>query len=283
MRLSDGLKELDSIYAPMPARIAAVRKITEMENLYTIELPHKYRIRHRPGQFVQLSILGVGEAPISISSSPSRSDSAFELCVRRAGDLTSALHRMKRGDLVGIRGPFGRGFPVDNFQGKDILFVAGGLGLAPLRSLINQILDLRGNYGRVIILYGARSPKAMLFQGELIEWAARADVELHLTVDNPDGEWANSVGVITTLFKEVDIFPRNTAAVVVGPPIMYKFVIQELLNIDIPKGNIWLSFERRMKCGVGKCGHCQMNHLYTCQAGPTYSYAEIEGLPEALG
>ena len=283
MRLSDGLKELDSIYAPMPARIAAVQKITEMENLYTIELPHKYRIRHRPGQFVQLSILGVGEAPISISSSPSRSDSAFELCVRRAGDLTSALHRMDRGDMVGIRGPFGRGFPVDHFQGKDVLFVAGGLGLAPLRSLINEILDLRGNYGRVIILYGARSPKDMLFQGELIEWAARSDVELHLTVDNPDGEWANSVGVITILFKEVEIFPRKTAAVVVGPPIMYKFVIQELLNIHIPKGNIWLSFERRMKCGVGKCGHCQMNHLYTCQAGPTYSYAEIEGLPEALG
>jgi len=283
MRLSDGLKELGSLYMPMPARIAAVEKITEMENLYTIELPHEYRIRHRPGQFVQLSILGVGEAPISISSSPSRSNSAFELCVRRAGDLTNALHRMERGDLVGIRGPYGRGFPVDHFQGKDILFVAGGLGLAPLRSLINEILDLRGNYGRVIILYGARSPKDMLFQGELIEWAARSDVELHLTVDNPDGEWANSVGVITTLFKEVEIFPRNTAAVVVGPPVMYKFVIQELLKIDIPKGNIWMSFERRMKCGVGKCGHCQMNHLYTCLAGPTYSYTEIEGLPEALG
>ena len=118
---------------------------------------------------------------------------------------------------------------------------------------------------------------------ELIEWAARSDVELHLTVDDPDNQWANSVGVITTLFKEVEIFPRNTAAVVVGPPIMYKFVIQELLKIKIPKGNIWLSFERRMKCGVGKCGHCQMNHLYTCQAGPTYSYAEVEGLPEALG
>ncbi len=283
MRLIDGLKQADSIYMPIPARIAAIQPLTEMEQLFTIELPHEYRIRHRPGQFVQLSILGVGEAPISISSSPSRSSSAFELCVRKAGDLTKALHRMKRGDLVGIRGPFGRGFPVDHFQGKDILFIAGGLGMAPLRSLINEILDLRGNYGRVIILYGAREPQNLLFQSELIEWAARSDVELHLTVDHPDTKWANSVGVITTLFDEVEIFPRNTAAVVVGPPIMYKFVIEELLEIPIPKGNIWLSFERRMKCGVGKCGHCQMNHLYTCQAGPTYSYAEIEGLPEALG
>ncbi|MCA9927448.1 MAG: FAD/NAD(P)-binding protein [Anaerolineales bacterium] len=283
MRLLEGLKQSDSIYMPISARISAVQQLTEMETLFTIAMPHEYRLRHKPGQFVQLSILGVGEAPISISSSPSRSNSAFELCVRKAGDLTNALHRKKPGDLVGIRGPFGRGFPLDHFQGKDILFVAGGLGMAPLRSLINEILDLRGNYGRVIILYGARSPKDLLFQTELIEWAARSDVELHLTVDNPDSQWENSVGVITTLFKEVEIFRRNTAAVVVGPPIMYKFVIQELLNIRIPKGNIWLSFERRMKCGVGKCGHCQMNHLYTCQAGPTYSYAEIEGLPEALG
>ena len=283
MRLLEGLKQSESIYMPITARISDVEQLTEREKLFTIELPHEYRLRHQPGQFVQLSLLGIGEAPISISSSPSRSNSAFELCVRRTGDLTNALHRMKPGDIVGVRGPFGRGFPIDHFQGKDILFIAGGLGMAPLRSLINEILDLRGNYGRVIILYGARSPEDLLFQSELIQWAARKDVELHLTVDHPDTQWGNSVGVITTLFQEVQIFRRNTAAVVVGPPIMYQFVIQELLNIRIPKGNIWLSFERRMKCGVGKCGHCQLNHLYTCQAGPTYSYAQIEGLPEALG
>ncbi len=282
-RLIEEIKQSDSIYKPVPARISAIRPLTDMEKLFTIDLPHEFRLRHQPGQFVQLSIFGAGEAPISISSSPSRTTSAFELCVRKAGDITNVLHRMKPGDIVGIRGPFGRGFPVDHFQGKDILFIAGGLGMAPLRSLINEILDLRGNYGRVIILYGARRPKDLLFQDELIEWAARSDIELHLTVDHPDNQWANSVGVITTLFNEVEIFPRNTASVVVGPPIMYKFVIQELLKINIPKGNIWLSFERRMKCGVGKCGHCQLNHLYTCQAGPAYSYAQIEGLPEALG
>jgi NAD(P)H-flavin reductase len=192
------------------------------------------------------------------------------------------MHRLKTGDIVGIRGPFGRGFPVEQFRGKDMLFVAGGLGIVPLRSLIDEVLDERGNYSRVIILYGTRRPKDLLFQEELAKWAAHKDVEVHLTVDCPDGEWQHCVGVITNLFDEVEIFPRNTAAVVVGPPIMYRFVLAELKKLNLPKGNIWLSFERRMKCGVGKCGHCQLNHLYTCQAGPAFSYAEIEGLEEAL-
>lgn len=281
-RLIEEMCLSDSIYMPIPARITEIRQMTELESLFTIALPHDMMLRHGPGQFVQVSLMGVGEAPISISSSPSRSSSLFELCVRKVGDLTGAMHRMKAGDLIGIRGPFGRGFPVQQFRGKDILFVAGGLGMAPLRSLINEVLDERGNYGRVIILYGARSPDDLLFREELAEWAQRKDVELHLTVDCPDSRWEHCVGVITTLFSEVEVFPRNTAAVVVGPPVMYKFVIRELLAINIPKGNIWLSFERRMKCGVGKCGHCQLNHIYTCQSGPSFSYSEIEGLAEAL-
>lgn len=281
-RLIEEVKHSDSIYKPIPARIASVLPLTKHETLFTIELPHDLSLRHVPGQFVQVSIFGIGEAPISISSSPSRSNGIFELCVRRVGDLTNALHQLKPGDIIGIRGPFGRGFPVQHFRGKDILLIAGGLGMAPLRSLITEVLDERGNYGRVIVLYGSRHPQDLLFRNELVEWAARDDVELHLTVDYPDSQWRHTVGVITTLFTEVEIVPRNTAAVVVGPPIMYRFVLRELLNIPIPKGNIWLSFERRMKCGVGKCGHCQLHHIYTCQEGPSFSYAEIEGLEEAL-
>ncbi len=273
----------DSIYKPIPARIASMLPLTEHDMLFTIELPHDLSLRHGPGQFVQVSLFGIGEAPISISSSPSRSNGVFQLCVRRVGDLTNALHKKKPGDIIGVRGPFGRGFPVQHFRGKDILLIAGGLGLAPLRSLITEVLDERGNYGRVIILYGTRQPQDLLFRNELVEWAARDDVELHLTVDYPDSQWNHTVGVITTLFTKVEIVPRNTAAVIVGPPIMYHFVIGELLKIPIPKGNIWLSFERRMKCGVGKCGHCQLQHIYTCQEGPSFSYAEIEGLQEALG
>lgn len=281
-RLIEAVTQSGSIYKPIPARIASMIPLTDQETLFTIELPHDISLRHGPGQFVQVSLFGIGEAPISISSSPSRSNGIFELCVRRAGDLTNALHRMEPGDIIGIRGPFGRGFPIQQFRGKDILLLAGGLGMAPLRSLITEVLDERGNYGRVIILYGSRNPEDLLFRDELVEWAARDDVELHLTVDKPDTEWHHTVGVITNLFTEVEIVPRNTAAVIVGPPIMYRFVLGELLKVGIPKGNIWMSFERRMKCGVGKCGHCQLQHIYTCQAGPAFSYAEIEDLEEAL-
>ena len=271
-----------SIYMPTTARIAAVEQMTDYEKLFTVELPSGYSLDHRPGQFVEISLLGIGEAPISISSSPSRSNSAFEVCVRRVGDLTNALHALKPGSLIGVRGPFGRGFPVERFRGKDILFAPGGLGLAPLRSLIYEVLDDRGKYGRVTILYGARTPGDLLFKKDLAEWAERDDVELHLTVDRGDENWTGNVGVITTLFPKVKIHARNTVAVVVGPPVMYRFVLMELLGKGIADGNIWFSFERRMKCGVGKCGHCQMHHIYTCQSGPSFTYAEIKHLEEAL-
>jgi sulfhydrogenase subunit gamma (sulfur reductase) len=271
-----------SIYLPTMATIASIRATGNREKVLTIELPEGLSLAHQPGQFVEVSILGVGEAPISISSSPSRSNGSFELCVRKAGDLTGVLHTMKAGDTLGIRGPFGRGFPIERFRGKDMLFAPGGLGLAPLRSLINQVLDERGNFGRVIIAYGARDPSELLFKDELERWSKRSDVELCLTVDRGDETWKGPVGVITTLFPKIEVHARNTVAVTVGPPVMYRFVLMELLGKGIPEGNIWLSLERRMKCGVGKCGHCQINHLYTCQSGPSFSYAEVKHLAEAL-
>lgn len=271
-----------SLYLPIEARIAAVRPMTAMEKLFTIELPGGMSLGHRPGQFVAVSRLGVGEAPISISSSPSRSNAHFELCVRRAGDLTGVLHGLRPGDTLGVRGPFGTGFPYERFRGKDILFAPGGLGLAPLRSLINQVLDERGRFGRVILLYGARSPAELLFTDELAAWQARGDMEVHLTVDRGDESWKGNVGVITTLFPKIELHPRNTVAITVGPPVMYRFVLMELLGKGLAEGNIWLSLERRMKCGVGKCGHCQINDIYTCQSGPSFSYAEIKHLEEAL-
>lgn len=278
--LQAGLEE--SIYLPQPARIVDVRQMTALEKLFTLELQGGLSLGHAPGQFLEVSALGVGEAPISISSSPSRSNGTFELCVRRAGDVTGALHRMQASQVIGVRGPFGHGFPVERFQGKDILFASGGLGLAPARSLINQVLDERGKYGKVIILYGAKHPSELLFMDELAQWHGRDDVEVHLSVDRPAEGWTGNVGVITTLFPQVQVYARNTVAVVVGPPAMYRFVLMELLGKGILEGNIWLSLERRMKCGVGKCGHCQMNHIYTCQSGPVFSYAEIKGVQEAL-
>lgn len=274
--------EAPSIYQPIMLSILEITSMTEMEKVFTIELPFPISLEHKPGQFVQVSVLGVGEAPISISSSPSRSNNSFELCVRRVGALTNALHALGPGDVVGVRGPFGRGFPIERFRGKDILFAPGGLGLAPLRSVINEVLDDRSNYGRIIILYGARQPAEMLFQDELQEWEEREDVELHLTVDQADEKWKGNVGVITTLFPDIQVSPRNSVAITCGPPVMYRFVLMELLGMGITEGNIWLSLERRMKCGVGKCGHCQMDHIYVCQDGPAFSYAEIRHLEEAL-
>jgi len=270
------------LYLPTFVRILDIKPLTELEKVFTFELPNGRPLGHRPGQFVDVSVLGVGEAPISISSSPSRSSKSFELCVRRVGDVTSALHSLKPGDRVGIRGPFGRGFPFEKFRGKDLLFAPGGLGLAPLRSLINQVIDERAMFGRVVILYGARNPGELLFKDELKRWDEMEDVELYLTVDRGDDSWTGNTGVITTLFRNISVYPRNTVAATCGPPIMYRFVMMELFGKGISEGNIWLSLERRMKCGVGKCGHCQINNVYACQSGPVFSYKEIKGLEEAL-
>jgi len=272
----------ESIYAPEMARLTSVKEVGPLEKLFTIELPGKRSLGQDAGQFVMLAIPGVGEAPISVTSSPSRSNGHFELCVREVGDVTGALHRMQPGDLVGIRGPFGNGFPIDEMRGKDMLFAPGGLGLAPLRSLINQVLDEREDFGRVLILYGAKRPAELLMREQLDEWAARDDVEFHVTVDRGDETWDGHVGVITTLFPEITVDPHNTIAITCGPPIMYRFVLMEMQGKGIPESHIYLSLERRMKCGVGKCGHCQINGLYCCQRGPVFCYDQIKNVPEAL-
>ena len=275
--------EVDNqLFLPVPARIIRIKPLTALEKVFTLELPEGLSLGHRPGQFVEVSVMGVGEAPISVSSSPSRSNGMFEVCVRNVGDVTSALHRLQPGATLGVRGPYGRGFPTEKFRGKDVLFAPGGLGLAPLRSLINQVLDERALFGRVIILYGARTPSELLFKDELEEWGKRSDVELLLTVDRGDETWNGNVGVITTLFRHVSVYPRNTVAITCGPPVMYRFVLMELIGKGISEGNIYLSLERRMKCGVGKCGHCQINNVYACQSGPVFAYSEIKGLEEAL-
>lgn len=279
--LSDTLST-PSLYLPTRSEILFTQPISKLETVFTIGLPAGLSLNNKPGQFVQVSVLGMGEAPISISSSPSRSNGTFELCVRKVGDLTRALHNMQPGSFIGVRGPFGNGFPIERFRGKDILFAPGGLGLAPLRSLINQVLDERGNFGRVIILYGARLPSELLFRDELEAWKNRDDVELHVTVDRPEGDWSGNIGVITTLFSKIQVHASNTIAVTCGPPVMYRFVLMELLGLGIREGNIWLSLERRMKCGVGKCGHCQIDNIYACQEGPCFSYSQIKHKEEAL-
>jgi len=273
--------QINSIYLPQLAEVIRTEQLTKMEKLFEIRLLNGQDLGHQPGQFVEVSLLGIGEAPISISSSPTKKGS-FELAVRAVGNVTKALHKLEKGAIIGIRGPYGKGFPVEEMKGKDILFVAGGIGLVPLRSLINYVLDKRSDFGRVLILFGAKTPAEQLFLDELAGWRTRPDLEYWETVDRADGKWKGNVGVITTLFPKININPEKTVAVIVGPPVMYRFAILEAQVKGIPDEQIIVSLERRMKCGVGKCGHCQINHLYVCQDGPVFKFAQIKDIKEAI-
>lgn len=270
-----------SPYLPKWAEISRIEKLTESEKLFQLRLSNGKPLGHQPGQFVEVSVMGIGEAPISISSPPIN-DNSFELAVRKVGNLTNAMHRLGVGDKLGIRGPFGTNFPTEEAKGKDVLFVAGGIGLVPLRSFIKFVLEHRKDYGEVTILFGARNPSEQLFLTELEEWRGRKDIRYLETVDRADATWKGNVGVITTLFSKVHVEPSKTICVVVGPPVMYRFVIMEAKAKGIPDTQIFLSLERRMKCGLGKCGHCQINKIYVCQDGPVLRYSDIFDLEEAL-
>lgn len=271
-----------SIHLPRIAEIVRVEALSDREKVFEFKFADGKDLGHRPGQFVEISILGIGEAPISVTSSPTHKGS-FELAVRATGSVTNALHRLTKGAKVGIRGPFGNGFPLETLKGKDLLFVAGGIGLFPLRSLINYVLDTRKDFGEVTTLFGCRSPQERLFCDQLAAWNACKDMCFMETVDRaPDDSWKGNVGVITTLFPKINIDPAKTYAIVVGPPIMYRFVIAECLKKGLAEDHIIMSLERRMKCGVGKCGHCQINGLYCCQEGPVFTYAQVKSLKEAV-
>ncbi|MBI5000880.1 MAG: 4Fe-4S dicluster domain-containing protein [Euryarchaeota archaeon] len=270
------------LHMPQAATIKRVEKLSAKETMFEITLDSGKTLGHTPGQFVEVSIMGMGEAPISVSSAPN--GKSFEIVVRKVGDVTSKIHTMKAGDKVGIRGPFGRGFNVEGLKGRNILFIGGGIGIIPMRSFINYVLDHRKEYGEVTILYGCKEPCEMLFSKEVASWSKRDDIQHKRTVDKcPDGEcWDGDLGVITTLIPKVKFDPKTTVAVVVGPPIMYKFVNRELLKLGVPEENIVVSLERRMKCGVGKCGHCQINGVYVCKEGPVFNYRDLKNLPEAF-
>jgi len=264
-----------SPYKPMRARIIDAYMVTEKEKFFRIELEGKINLAHEPGQFVMVSIFGFTEAPISVCSSPT-DKGFFDLTVRNVGSFTNQLHKMGKGDILGIRGPFGKGFPIDNMFGYDIVIVAGGLGIVPLRSLIRYIMYNRNDFGNVQILLGCKTPQELLFREETKEWMKRAEIKLNTTVDKATPEWEGNVGLITTLIPGVDIHPAKTYAVVVGPPIMYRFVITKLLEKNFPDHQIIISLERRMRCGLGKCGHCQIEGVYVCQSGPVFTYADLK-------
>jgi sulfite reductase subunit B len=263
-------------------RIVDARKFTDKEAYYRLQFDDGAGIHYTAGQFMEVSLLGIGEAPVSICSAPGQRDD-LEMCIRAVGDVTGAIRKLGVGDAVGLRGAFGNGFDMNTVAGKDLLFVAGGLGLAPCRSFILAALNDRKKFGKVTILYGARTPKDMLFADDLKVWASRKDVQFMLTVDRGDESWKGNTGVITTLFRKMEkLSPSNTAAFIIGPPIMFKFAVLEVLAMGLRKNSIFCSLERRMKCGLGKCGHCQIRNVYVCQEGPIFSYAEVMRLREGI-
>lgn len=271
------------LYLPSECEIVAVTDLTPGEKLFRVRLSDGAELGHLPGQFVQVSLLGWGEAPISVASSPTR-NGVFELGVRRAGSLTGAMHLLKAGDTLGIRGPFGRPFDLPRLRGQDLLLISGGCGLAPMRSLIQYCEDRPDEFARLSILYGAKIPAYTLFKDELAAWEASARFACSLTVDSSSGEecYDGNVGLITSLIPPLTFDPNDTIAVIVGPPAMYRGVIAELKKKGLPSDRIVVSLERQMRCGVGKCGHCTIEHLYCCQDGPVFWLNEIEHLRGAL-
>lgn len=270
-----------NLYLPITSEITGIKTLSSNEKLFKIRLLDNHKLNHKPGQFIQLSIFGYGEAPISIASSPTRG-SEFDLIVRKAGKLTSEFHDYSVGNRIGIRGPFGSSFNTDIIKNNNIVIIAGGIGIAPLRSLIQYIIDNRSYYNDITILYGSRSPEAIILEEEFYEWQ-QASINLQLTVDSTNTRpWTHNVGLITKLISPLAIEKSNTYVFVVGPPIMYKPIIKELDKKEISHNQIYLSLERYMKCGVGKCGHCTIGNHYCCVEGPVFKYKDIKNIKEAI-
>jgi NAD(P)H-flavin reductase len=267
---------------PMVPAIHRVRRTRqETPDTWTLELEPvdgDGQRTYAPGQFNMLYVFGVGEAPISISGDPTGPPGLLAHTVRAVGAVTRALCALRRGDLLGVRGPFGNAWPIDQAAGHDVLLVAGGVGLAPLRSAFCRILGERSRFGRVSLLYGARSPRGLVFADDLRRWRARFDVEVEITVDHAVGPWRGHVGVVTQLLDYAPIEPEDCVALLCGPEVMMRYVGRELGRRGLPAERTYVSLERNMRCGIGLCGHCQLGGELICRDGPVYSLSRIEPL-----
>ncbi len=258
---------------PVPFRVRGARR--EMKDTVTLELtPGRGGFAFAPGQFNMLYAFGIGEVPISISGNPGKRGTLVHT-LKAVGAVTKALCAAKKGDVIGVRGPYGTSWPVDSAAGGDLVVVAGGIGLAPLRPVIHHALAHRSRYGQVVILYGSRSPADLLFARELERLRGRFDVEVRVTVDAAVGKWRGDVGPVTKLIPRVAFDPTRTTAMICGPEIMMRFTVKALLDRFVAPGRIHLSAERNMKCAVGLCGHCQLGPFFVCKDGPVFSYPAI--------
>ncbi len=263
---------------PHPYRVERVRH--ETRDIFTLELAPadgETGFRFRPGQFNMLYVFGAGEVPISISGDPATPSSLVHT-TRTVGAVTRAMRRVGRGQILGVRGPFGTGWPVEEAEGSDVLIIAGGIGLAPLRPAVYRILAAREKYGKVALVYGTRTPADIPFRRELERWRSRFDLDVYVTVDRASGGWKGNVGVITTLIPKVQFDPTQAIAMVCGPEIMMRFTALELERRGMKASEIFLSLERNMKCGIGFCGHCQFGPTFVCKDGPVFPYSAVRDL-----
>ena len=262
-----------------PRSFRVLRNARETADTFTLTLaPEDGGVTDfAPGQFSMLWAFGVGEVPISISGDPAAHD-RLTYTIRFVGATTQALATRRAGSAVGVRGPFGVGWPMDDARGRDVVIVAGGIGLAPLRGAIYHVLAHREDYGRLVILYGSRSPGDLLYRTELASWARRPNTQVVTTVDHGNLAWHGHVGVVTTSFKYARLDPERSTAMVCGPEIMMRFVNRELLSAGFAPKDIFLSMERNMRCGTGFCGHCQWGPLFICKDGPVFRYDKIRPL-----
>lgn len=229
------------------------------------------------GQFNMLYVYGVGEIPISISGDPAKRDMLIHT-TRAVGTVTRAMSKLKVGDVLGVRGPFGTTWPIESGRGKDVIIVAGGIGLAPLRPAMFRILAMREHYGRVVLLYGARTPSDVLYRKQLEQWRAHFDLDVFVTVDRATSNWRSSVGLVTQLIVRAPFDPMNTVAMVCGPEVMMRFTTIELEKRGVSSDNIYVSLERNMKCGIGLCGHCQFGPEFACKDGPVFRHSQVKQL-----
>jgi NAD(P)H-flavin reductase len=274
----------DNLYLPYMATIQEVVTETPAIKTFRVRLNDPAAMdnfQFEPGQVGQLSVFGAGESTFVINSPPTRKE-YLQFSVMKVGELTGKLHSLRAGDQIGVRAPLGNAFPYRQMQGKDIVFIGGGIGMAPLRTLLLYMLDNRGDYGKITLLYGARSPADMAFSYELPQWLERDDMHTVLTVDNPADEWPHRVGLIPNILKEMNPSPQNAVAVTCGPPIMIKFTLQALKKLGFEDENIITTLEKRMKCGVGICGRCNIGTKYVCLDGPVFTYAQLKELPSEL-
>ena len=273
-------------YLPIPMVVKRTQVETADRMLRTLDLgflkeEDEKAFRFVPGQFCELSLFGKGEAPFGIASSPTEKGS-LKFTINKAGIVTTALHQIEEGEEIGIRGPLGNGYPIELFEGKNVLVIGGGFAFTTLRSLIIYLLqkEKRSKVKEITVIYGARLPGLLLYKEELGEWSRRNDMKLVVTVDQGDQNWKGKVGLVPNILEEVGPSSDNTVAVICGPPIMIKFTFPKLVTLKFPNERIYTSLEKRMKCGIGKCGRCNIGHLYVCKDGPVFSYEQLGKLPK---